>query len=444
VSHAATPSDFDAAAAHGHAEAVGDLSPANIDPPARAKAISLPLLAVGVIGLALVVFGAVFTGNLKHALAAYHVGVMAALAMCLGSMFWVMAFHLTQAGWSVTLRRQFENIMSLTPIIAVMVLPTLIVEALNGGLLFAWMSREAQHDPLFAEKSSWFNQIFFFIRALLYIGIWSFLSWRLWTFSTEQDRTGDRWLTNRARFTSAWGMLAFALTVAFASFDWLMSLDYRFFSTMWGVYYFAGAAYSSLPVVVLLVAFLRGQGKLRGLATAEHAHDMGKLMFGFTVFWAYIGFSQYFLIWYANIPEETQFMLVRKLGFWRGVSMALVFGHFIIPFYIMLWLFVRRSFRLLSIMAVLAISMEVLDMWWIIRPFVSGPDLGAYYANLGTPLEAAQTDVLRLGGLWLDAAGVIGVLGVFFGLLFRRVGAGPLVPSRDPRLAEAIHHRNYV
>jgi hypothetical protein len=400
---------------------------------------------VGVVGIAIAAAGGLMVeGAARQALAAYHVGVMAALAMCLGATFWVMAFHLTQAGWSVTIRRQFENVMALTPFVAMLVLPTLIIEALNNGLLFTWLRKEAANDTLFTVKRDFFQPFFFFLRALLYIGLWAFLTRRLYWFSTEQDRTGDKWLTNRARFTSAWGMLAFALSVAFASFDWLMSLDYRFFSTMWGVYFFAGAAYSSIPVVVLLLCWQRGAGKLRGLVTAEHAHDLGKLMFGFTVFWAYIGFSQYFLIWYANIPEETQFMIVRKLGFWRGVATLLVVGHFILPFYIMLWLFIRRSFKLLAIMAVWAICMEVVDLWWIVRPFAYSELLGQYYKDISQGLPPSVDPIHIADRVWIDAAGILGVLALFGGLILWKVGSGPLVPTRDPRLPEALHHRNYV
>jgi hypothetical protein len=450
MSHAAHPSEMPIdphAAAHAAHHVEADLSPANIDPPAGTMGKSMVLLIIGAVGLAVMALGGFVVGGtegLRHAIAAYHMGVMAALAMCLGAMFWVLAFHLTQAGWSATLRRQFENLMSLTPIFALLVTPTLIIEVLSSGVLFAWLDKElAQHDVLLAGKSGYLNSFLFVVRAIIYIFIWSYLARRLWWYSTEQDRTGDKWLSNRARFTSAWGMLAFALSVAFAAFDWLMSLDYRFFSTMWGVYFFAGAAYSSLPAVVLVVAWLRKQGKLKGLVTEEHAHDIGKLMFGFTVFWAYITFSQYFLIWYANIPEETQFMLVRKLGVWRYVSIALVVGHFILPFYIMLWLFIRRSFRLLAVMAVWAILMQCLDMFWIIRPFVYAAELAPYAEQLASG-GAVTADPLRLHLIWIDIAGFVGVLGLLFGLFLRKVGSGPLIPLHDPRLPEAVHHRNYV
>jgi hypothetical protein len=147
------------------------------------------------------------------------------------------------------------------------------------------------------------------------------------------------------------------------------------------------------------------------------------------VFWAYIGFSQYFLIWYAAIPEETSYYLARKIGGWDRLSWFLVVGHFAFPFYILLWRIVRRSVPLLSIMAVWAILMEVVDMYWIVRPMVYAAD---------------EADKLHLGALWLDIAGAFGPLCLFLGLLAVKVRRGPLVPLRDPRLAEGIEHRNYV
>lgn len=422
-------------AAHGtvaelHQHPEPDLSPASIMPAQGAgRTVSLALLGVGVVGILLTILGGTMYG-ITHALAAYHVGVMSCLAICLGCLFWTMAFHLTQAGWSVTVRRQFENVVSLLPVVAIMVAPVLIIELWTGGHLFVWLNKSITgDDPILVRKGTYLHPVFFTIRALVYFCVWSYLAWRLCGYSTDQDRTGNKWLSNQARFTSAWGMPLFALSTTFAAFDWLMSVDYRYFSTMWGVYYFAGAAFSSIPLVVIILARLRAAGKLQGVVTEEHTHDLGKLMFGFTVFWAYIGFGQYFLTWYSNIPEETQFFLFRKLSGWQYLSMFLVIGHFFVPFYILLWRLPRRNVMLLSIMAVWAILCEILDIAWIVRPMVYALD---------------ASDKIHLERIWLDAAAIIGVYGIFLGLLVRKVNSGPLIPLRDPRLPEALHHRNYV
>jgi hypothetical protein len=431
MSHAAHPSDQHALA-HGHAATpTADLSPANIELHRPTGDFwSLVLLVVGAAGLiVLIAGGALLEGGLRHALAAYQVGVMSALAMGLGGLFFVMAFHLTAAGWSATIRRQFENIMRVSWIAALMFLPVLVIEMTTGGQLFAWLDPELRRsDTLLIHKAAYLNPIFFVLRAIGYFFVWMLLAWLLWGYSKEQDATGDKWITNRMARMSTWGMLLFALSTAFASFDWLMSLDFRFFSTIWGVYYFAGAAYSCLGLVVFILAMCKRAGKLEGLVTEEHFHDLAKLMFAFTVFWAYIAFSQYFLIWYANIPEETAFMLARKTGGWETYSMLLVVGHFILPFFILLWRFIRRSMLLLAAIGIWMMAMHVMDIAWIVRPFVYG----------------MAEDKMMLGRIWLDLAGIVGVLGIFFGLVLRNVFSGPLVATGDPRLPEALHHRNYV
>lgn len=399
---------------------------------ANGAGVSLGLLLAGAVLLAVAIgAGVAMEGFGKQALAAVHIGAMSCLAMCLGGLFFTMVFHLTGAGWSVTVRRQFENLMSVIwfPLLIAAFIAIPLEMLVTKGLLFSWMNTSLSgEDVLYQEKSTFLNPLFFGVRVAFYAMLWGYLVWKLWGYSTEQDRTGDKWLTNRARFTSSWGMLAFALSTAFASFDLLMSVDWRFFSTMWGVYYFAGAAFSSVPVVVIVLALLRRAGKLKGAVHDEHLHDLAKLMFGFTVFWAYIAFSQYFLIWYSAIPEETSFFLARKTGGWEGLSVFLCVGHFILPFYIMLWRFVRRSFTLLAVMAAWAIFMEAVDIYWIVRPMV----------------YAGEADSVRLGTIWLDIAGIGGVMLVFAGLLARRVASGPLLPPRDPRLKEALHHANYV
>lgn len=424
-----------------HGAEAPSLAPENITLPAGGgNTLSMGLFVLGAIGLAVAAIGAVTQPmGLRQALAGYHIGAMSVLAVCLGAMFWVLVFHLTQAGWSATLRRQFENVMSLTPIAVVMVLPVLAIELLNGGILFAWMNPDVvAGDPLYEEKSVYFTfgvggaPWFFILRAVIYAVVLTVISRKLWGYSVEQDRTGDKTLSNRAQATSAWGMLLFALTTAFLAFDWLMTLDYRFFSTMWGVYYFAGCAFASVSLLTLVLALLRRSGRLRGLVTVEHFHDLGKLMFGFTVFWAYIAFSQYFLIWYSNIPEETSFFLARKEGGWEHLSALLVWGHFLVPFFILLWRWVRRSPGALAVIAVWLLVMQVADLYWVVRPMVF---------LRGMP---GVEDPVQIGRLWLDLAPIVGVTAIFGGLLVRKIYSGVLIPVHDPRLPEALHHRNYV
>jgi hypothetical protein len=397
-------------------------------PPSMVGALSGGLLGLGALGLVVTLIGGFVLGA-QHAMASYLVGVGAVLAISLGALILVMAFHLVNAGWVATVRRQFENLMSLLPVAALMLVPLILIEVLfTKGAIWEWLTPGiAETDPLIKAKAGYLNPVFFVVRFLIYLGLWTLLAMTLRAFSTEQDRTGDRFLSNRARFMSSWGMPLTALSVAFAGFDYFMSLEPHFFSTMWGVYIFAGGAVACMAVMVLTFTALRFIGRLNGLVAEDHFHDMGKLLFAFTCFWAYIAFSQYFLIWYSNIPEETFWMLERTTGEWKGTGIFLAVGHFVIPFLFLLPRGIKRRLPTVAIAAAWILFMHVMDYVWIVRPILHHTD------HAPTPAT-----------WWLDIAAILGVFGVYFGLFVARVGSGPLTPLKDPKLPEAMSHINYV
>lgn len=402
----------------------------NIYSKGVAGKLGMPLLLFGGAGLFFTVIMAF--SNLRHALAAFEVGVFTALAMSLGCLFFLLVFHSLNAGWVITCRRVFENGASLLPLSIPLLFIIYFIELVNGGVLLTWMGG-THGDYLLEKKAAYLNPAFFGIRIVIYCVVWSLLGWRFSSLSRKSDVTGERSLGRKARFTAGWGILFFALSVAFAAFDFLMAMDYRFFSTMWGVYFFASCALSGVSVVVLTLAVLRTRGKLTGLVTEEHFHDLGKLMFAFTVFWGYISFSQYFLIWYSNIPEETAWFVYRKTEGWKWLFTVLCIGHFVIPFLIIIWRGVKRNTLLLAVMAVFMLVMTVADMYWIIRPMVYTP--GVVAKGLEDP---------GVIGYLLDAAGVLGVVGVWGFLFTRRLESGPLLPIKDPMLHESMKHHNYV
>ena len=403
----------------------------NIRVPERAAGgVARALMVVGAVGIVLTLL-AIFAANLAHALAAYMVGVFSVLACSLGAMFLVMVLHAVNAQWSTTVRRQLENVMALTWVPVLMMVPIVVIELVGGGVLLLWLRSDLQTNYLLEHKDPYLNGPFFALRFVLYAAVWIWLSRSLYGMSREQDITGDRWLTRRMRRLGTFGLLLFALSVPFAAFDFLMSLDYRFFSTMWGVYYFAGAAMSGVAITGLVLAILRLFGRLTGVVTKEHFHDLGKLLFAFTVFWAYIAFSQYFLIWYGNIPEETAWFLRRTVGAWAPLAVIIVLGHFIVPFFLLISRKTKRNTVALGLMAGFLLVMQVLDMVFIIRPMV-------YIGE-----RAAEYDPSPV--LWIfDVAAVLGVAGLFGGLLAQQVASGPLVPIKDPRLGKALAHKNYV
>ena len=384
------------------------------------------LAALGAVGL-LVGAGAV---NGKHALAALYVPTLALTATSLGCMIFVMIFHLVNAGFHVGFKRQMENIMMVLPWMTVPIVAIAAIEVFGGGILMAWMKDEVAGTFLIEHKAPYLNVPFFLVRVVLYVGIWIFVSTRLYSLSLEQDATGDRWLGQKARFMSGWGVLLTALTLTFCAFDFLMAQDYRFFSTMWGVYYFAGGASSGLALLILVLAFIRRTGRLEGIVGEEHRADLGKMLFAFTVFWAYIAFSQYFLIWYANIPEETFWFLARQEGGWLNLGILLVAGKFAIPFVLLLFRPLKRSIWALPAIAVWMLLMHFADFIYMVRPLVYVKDLAD--ANPGP------------AGWWVDVAGIICILGYFLGALIWQINRGTLAATRDPRMHESLIHKNYI
>jgi hypothetical protein len=246
----------------------------------------------------------------------------------------------------------------------------------------------------------------------------------------------------KARFHSTYTLIIFALTITFTGFDFMMGLDYKWFSTMWGVYLFAGSALNSMAVIILVCAWLKSQGHLKHVTTSEHFHIMGKLLFAFTVFWAYIAFSQYFLIWYANITEETSYFLIRNTGNWNIAMIALVFGHFVIPFVILLQAWLKRNPKMLSIMAVYTLCMHVLDHYTIAIP-ERGISLGGEHMSKGAAFEGlGPIQVSIPHAFWGDIFAFVTIGAAFLFFLLRAIGQHSLYPNRDPRILESANLSN--
>ena len=280
------------------------------------------------------------------------------------------------------------------------------------------------HTELMAKKSGWLNKNFFYVRALIYFLVWSFLALRMLNYSVVQDTTKDPQLTVRAQALAPGATFLFALSLTFAAFDWIMSLEPTWFSTIFGVYYFATGVVSSYAVIILVTLALRTSGPLKGAVTPEHYHDLGKLMFGFLVFWAYIGFSQFMLIWYAALPEETTWYHNRwDFGPWAKVSMAVLIGHFVVPFFWLISRNFKRNLGRLQVGAAILLVMHVVDIYWFVMP---------NYA-LGSNDFAFS---------WIDIACLLAVGGVYGAVVFFRMGKQALVPVGDPRLERSLHFQN--
>ena len=354
------------------------------------------------------------------------------LAIGLGGLFFVILQHLVRAGWSITVRRLAENAMITLPLLCLLGLPIVLFGMHD---LYHWTDTEAvAADVMLSAKASYLNEGAFTIRIGVYFGVWTLLSVLFYSWSTGGDGDSARALklTSRARAFAAPALFLFALSLTFAAFDFLMSLDPHWFSTMFGVYFFAGSCLSIHAFLTLMAVFLRKSGYLQGVVTDEHYHDLGKYLFGFTVFWTYIGFSQYFLIWYANIPEETMWFAYRIADDFFPLTMLLCLGRFPIPFLFLLPRAVKRNALTLTLAATWILFMQFVDMYWLIQPVL------AHHHAIET---GDHHMVMHLGVL--DALTYVGVLGVFLAGFGWALGRKALIPVNDPRIAESIKFENF-
>lgn len=364
---------------------------------------------------------------------AYLVGYMVFLALGLGGLFFTILQHLVRAGWSIAVRRIAENAMITLPVMALLGLPIIFLGAHD---LYHWTDVAAvEHDFMLTAKKSYLNEGFFQIRMFVYFAVWTLLSVFFYRKSTGADDAPPEVALKAAhsmRFWAAPALALYALSLTFAAFDLLMSLDPHWFSTMFGVYYFAGSTLSEFALLTLTVILLHKSGYLRGVVTVEHYHDLGKFLFGFTVFYTYIAFSQYFLIWYANIPEETMWFGYRIADDFLPLTYLLALGRFFIPFFFLLPRGVKRNSFTLTLAAVWILFMQVVDMYWLIQP------VRAHHHALES---GDHTMHLHIGAV--DILALIGVAGAFIAVFTWACGRKALVPTGDPRIAESVQFENF-
>jgi len=394
----------------------------NIRIGAEATQLSNIAYGVGAAGL----LGALGLGssNMPGFFQAYITAFMFTLSIVLGLLWFVCIQHLTNARWSVVVRRVAEIMTSGFVVVAVLALGILVPVVLGGediSKVYLWLNEKLVHDDhLLHHKAAYLNKGFFLVRCAIYFGVWATLSHFFFKSSVAQDSSGKPELSQKMQSVSAPGMILFALTLTFCAFDFLMSLDPTWFSTIYGVYYFAGCVLSGYSTLALALMWLQAKGKLTKSVNQEHFHDLGKIMFGFVVFWSYIAFSQFMLIWYGDMPEETKWFHDRFTGGWKAISVALLLCHFAIPFFGLLSRHVKRSKKGLAFWAVWLLAVQYLDLFWLVHPN-------------GSP-EVPFTAVHVLT--------VVGMLGVFVGFVARKARAYNLVPTKDPKLQDSLAFEN--
>jgi len=379
--------------------------------------------AVGLVALILsYLIGAVKGDSFAHFYFSYLCAWLFCVSLALGALFFVLLQHLTRASWSVVIRRPAEQLAMTLPWLAVLFLPLLIPILAGDAQLFHWLAPiQSSADPLLAHKAPYLSLPFFTLRLVIYFGCWSLMAWYFRRCSIRQDVSGDPRLSLAQWRASAPAMIVFALTVTFFAVDMVMSLDAHWFSTIIGVYFFSGCVVGFLALITLIAVALQLSGRLKRAITVEHYHDLGKLLFAFVFFWGYIAFSQYMLIWYANIPEETGWYLKRQEDGWLLFSLILLFVHLLIPFAILLSRLVKRRKRLLAPVALWMLIAHYIDVYWLVMP-----ELGA-----GRVLFS-----------WLDLTCLLAAGGLFAAGAVYLADQAALVPLKDPGLADSLRFEN--
>ncbi len=372
-----------------------------------------------------------------------------------GALFWCLLHNASNSSWGVAIRRIPETLAQSFAVLFLLGIPVFSLPLMPK---FEWMTHLwewigvhtdamqqgggkgvrdvlAHTDPLLYKKYPYLHLGFGSIvpgwdmRYLIFFVALGFIAWKLRDWSLHQDRTGDLQPTLSAR-RFACGMLpVFAVCSTFAAVDWVKGMNYKWFSTMFGVNVFAGSALCSMAIIILIVGTLVKTGHLRHIVTPEHFHLMGKLMFAFTVFWAYIAFSQYFLIWYANIPEETQFFAIRNTGGWWYASVGLVFLHFLAPFLLLLRRDAKRKINNVMGCAAIVVAVHILEIYWMILPERGRALYGASSAHGMEFWRDALFDVFAFATF----------AAVYAFVFLRNLAQHSLYPCGDPRLEESVN-----
>jgi len=392
-------------------------------------------LGIGLGGIALTVAG-FFVSDPRSVALSWLVAVGYWTLIAVGMLILVLIHHIFDASWGIVIRRQFEHGLASFKWLFLLFLPLLAVSAyLRPGLIWLWMNPQSLlpgthetvgEDILYLKKSGYLNIGFFSLRLVIFFGIWIWLAYVMRRNSFRQDADGDVKWTRSSRFWAGAGIPLAGLAVTFAAIDWFKSLEYHWFSTIYGVYFFATGMRGALAIGVLIMLWLHRRGDYRGILNENHLHSIGQLMLTFTVFWAYIGFSQYFLIWNANVPEETFYFNLREYGDWYWVGMAVLFLYFLFPFC-----------YLLSYRNKIEHGRAKFIAWWIlVMLFVD-----ICFNSLPAIKDAAGHPRPFLSPLifWHFTA-LAGVGGICIWAYLRSFPTTKLIPIRDPRIVESLTH----
>ena len=407
---------------------------------APSSATPLPLatlatrfLIAGVAGLALTAVGVFVSHDARGVALSYLVGISYWAAIAIGMLMLILIHHIMDAGWSVVIRRQYEHGISAFKWLAVLFLPLLISAWLKPGFVWPWMDLHYElhpghtvgTDPLYVKKAGFLNLNMFTGMTVAFFAIWMWLSARLRKASFTQDLDGQAKWTFMNRKTAAFGLALNALALTFAAIYWMKSLEYHWFSTMYGVWFFANCMRAALAFAVFITVWLYNRGDYKGIYTTGHFHALVSLAFAFVVFWAYVTFSQYFLIWNANVPEETFWYNIRESGDWWYIGMLLLFGHFFVPF--LAWLrYKNKAERTPALIISAWVAVIILiDICYNVLPALKHHDEPVAFFSINL--------------LWVLTS-VVGIGGVCVWAYLKSLATTKIIPIRDPRIVESLTH----
>lgn len=395
--------------------------------PAAVTKLRGPATIVGLVAIGISV-AAIAMGNGDEFYRGYLLGYLLVLGLSLGSMGLLFVHHLVGGAWGFVIQRQLEAATRVLPFLAVAFLPILLHVLTSEHPIYHWAEpHAAEHDHLLAHKAPYLNHMGFAIRAGVYFVVWATLIFFLNRFSKKLDVSGDGTIANSLGKMAGPGIVLYMLTMTFAAFDWAMSLDPHWFSTIYGVIFIVGQVLSAMAFMILAVSFTRHDSEFGHAITTDRLHDLAKLMFAFTCLWAYVQLSQFLIIWYGNMPEETIFYHLRLQGGWQYVTVSLVFCQFVFPFAMLLSRWPKRSMKWAPRIAAFILAVRLLDLYVYVMPHAEKSESGDMIAS-------------HLHMHWVHFTAPIGLFALWVVVFIWNLGKRPLLPSKDPRWKEILSH----
>jgi hypothetical protein len=363
-------------------------------------------LIVGVVGLVLTGVG--YFTNSQQFFESYLLAILDWTAIAIGSLALLMLYHLTGGEWGFVTRRMLESATRTFPLLGLFFLPILM----GTKSLYLWADPEkVKLDVVLVHKSAYLNVPGFIGRTIFYFVTWSVMALLLSKWSAEQDHTADPAPAKRLLYLSAPGIPVLGLTVTFAAIDWIMSLEPKWYSTIYGVWYLIGGVLAALAFMIVAARIFSQYPPMDQVYKPSHFHDLGNLMLAFVMLWAYVSFSQFLIIWSGNLPEETPFYVKRLGEGWQTIALMLVLFHFALPFLVLLSRDVKRKIERLSTLAIGMLFMRYLDLFWVVRPSWGGPP---HFH-------------------WLDLTTSAGIGGIWIAAFLWQLKVRPLLPVNNPQ-----------